>query len=188
MAASPVEIASNALLFLGAKPINSFSEDSDFAGLAGALWPSTRDDVFRAHPWNCNIKRVLLSPLVSAPVYEFGYAFQLPSDCLRVLSVGDRNFTNYRLEGRTILMGESSCYLRYVFRNEDATTYDASLTMALQYAMASRMAYAVTKSSGTQQTMEAQYRDYAKSARAVDGLEDVPDSSYDTALIGVRLG
>lgn len=187
MAASPVEIASNALLLLGARSINSFTEDSDFAGMAGALWPTVLDDVLRAHPWNCAVKRVVLAPLAAVPAYEFGYAFQLPSDCLRVLSVGDRLFTDYRIEGRSILMDDSICMLRYVFRNEDTTQYDASLTLLLTFAMASRMAYAVTKSNGIQTTMESQYSEYAKRARAVDGSEDVGENSYDSALIGVRV-
>lgn len=186
MAMSPVEICSNALLMLGAHGINSFSDSNEFAGLAQSLYPTVRDDLFRHHTWNCTIKRVVLSPDPIAPPYEWAYRFQLPTDCLRVMSVGDKEFVNYRLEGRFIFMDESVCQLRYVFKNEDVSSYDPNLVMLLQYAMSARMAYAVTKSSSLAQGAEQMLQMYAKRARAVDGQEDVAEDSTDSRLISVR--
>ena len=57
-----VTICSNALLELGADPINSLEEGTKFARLCANLYPSLRDDVLRAHYWKCATKRVTLSP------------------------------------------------------------------------------------------------------------------------------
>src|SRR3546814_9999800 len=63
-----VSICSNALLRLGADPINSFDEADNFgsnierARLCANLWPNVRRQVIRSHPWNCATKRVVLSP------------------------------------------------------------------------------------------------------------------------------
>jgi hypothetical protein len=66
--ATDVSICSNALLRLGAAPINSFEEADELGSniqqvrLAGNLWPTVRKAILRAHPWNCATTRVLLSP------------------------------------------------------------------------------------------------------------------------------
>ncbi|EBA0378294.1 hypothetical protein FIX59_23640, partial [Salmonella enterica] len=64
---SSVSICSNALLALGAHPINDFDEDTDHARLCANLYPTVRNKLLRSHPWNCAIKRVVLSPVSAAP-------------------------------------------------------------------------------------------------------------------------
>lgn len=97
---SSVSICSNALLALGAHPINDFDEDTDHARLCANLYPTVRNKLLRAHLWNCAIKRVVLSPVSSAPEFGYGYQFSLPGDLIRVLSVGEsRDDIDYRIEG-----------------------------------------------------------------------------------------
>src|SRR3546814_19099578 len=76
-----VSICSNALLRLGADPINSFDEADNFgsnierARLCANLWPNVRRQVIRSHPWNCATTRVVLSPDAAAPAFgEIGRA------------------------------------------------------------------------------------------------------------------
>ncbi|MCP6417776.1 hypothetical protein NL482_26825, partial [Klebsiella pneumoniae] len=78
-----------ALLALGAHPINSFDENTDHARLCSNLYPTVRNKLLRAHPWNCVVKRVVLSPVSTAPVFGFRFQFALPGDLLRVLSIGE---------------------------------------------------------------------------------------------------
>ena len=101
---TPVSIASNALLMLGDKPIASFLEESDRARLASNLWPQVRDSVLRSHPWNCAIKRVTLSPDETAPAFDWSYAFSLPGDFIKALSVGNMGAEGeFRIEGRKLI-------------------------------------------------------------------------------------
>src|SRR3546814_17689916 len=88
-----VSICSNALLRLGADPINSFDEADNFgsnierARLCANLWPNVRRQVIRSHPWNCATKRVVLSPDAAAPAFGYANRFQMPGEWLRTLAV-----------------------------------------------------------------------------------------------------
>lgn len=187
MATSDVQVCSNALLMLGAQTINSFDDESDRATLVANLWPNMRDAVLRSHPWNCAKKRKLLAPDAAAPDFEFAYQFSLPSDCMRVLSVGEEGETiRYKIEGRKLLTDEAQCKLGYVFRNEDVTTWDALLVSSAEAFVAMTCAYPITKSAAQQQNMLALWQAKLREARTVDGLEEPTDDVGDKPFLNVR--
>lgn len=187
--ATKVSICSNALLMLGDNPINSLSEDSDRARLASNLYDSVRDYVLRSHPWNCAVKRVVLAPDVEVPAFDYTAQFSLPSDCMRVLSVGQRGYeVDYKIEGRKILSGGTSLPLRYVFRNDNEATWDAMLVWAQTVAMKAVFAYPITASTSLEQLVDESLKPVLKSARAVDGQEDPPDEFGDYPLLQARFG
>lgn len=181
--ATAVSICSNALLMLGDKPINSLEEASDRARLAANLWPDLRDFVLRSHPWNCAIKRVTLNPQAAAPDFDYGYSFLLPGDWLRTLQVGRvGERPEYRIEGRTILMHENTCRLRYVFRNDNPSTWDALLVHAMTAVMKAAFAYPVTQAGSMEQLAQSILQPILREARAVDGQEDDVDYMDDSPL------
>ena len=47
--ASSISICSNALLALGAHPINSFDENTEHARLCSNIYPTVRNDLLRKH-------------------------------------------------------------------------------------------------------------------------------------------
>lgn len=182
-----VSIASNALLMLGAQPINDFNEDSDRARLASNLYEPARDLLLRSHPWNCAIKRVVLSPDTDAPAFGYSYQFTLPGDWLRTLSVGDYgNEIDYRIEGRKILADDSVLKLRYIFRNDQESTWDTMLIDAMTKTMSATMAYAITQSTSKEELEFKKLEMALKQARAVDGQEDPPETLGDFRLLASR--
>ena len=184
---SPITICSNALLMLGDNPIASFDEDNDRARLASNLWPMARDAMLRRHPWNCAIQRVVLSPLVTAPAFGFNYQFELPGDWLRTLSIGDEGERpRYRQEGRRILMDESACRLRYVFRNENTATWDAVLIEAMTKVMRGLFAYPIAQSASLEELVKREVAAVMRDARAIDGLEDEPEAMDHSPLLDAR--
>lgn len=186
---SEVSICSNALLLLGDKPISSLTENTDRARLASNLYPSVRDSILRRHPWNCAVKRVTLSPETATPDFDYGYQFAIPGDLLRVLQVGELGEEDdYQIEGQRILADTNVLRLRYVFRNEDVPSWDALLIDGVTCEMAARMAYPITKSASMQQVMEAKVIAVMKQARAVDGMDNPPDTLGDYNLLRVRSG
>ena len=188
MSISAVSICSNALLMLGDAPINSFEENNDRTRLVANLYTMRRDAVLRAHPWNCAIKRVILSPDLNAPVFGWDYQFTLPNDWIRTLSVGaDGIEDEYKEEGRKILMDSNACLLRYVFRNEVEATWDSLLIYAMTEVMKSTLAYAVTKSASKEELTEAIVQRVVKQARAIDGQEGTPETLGDFPLLANRM-
>ena len=134
--ASEVSICSNALVRLGGKPISSFQEDSEFAGPCATVWPTVRNMVLRAHPWNCATRRAILAPLVESPAFDFGYQFNLPTDWLKTLQVGRRNCPiTYQQEGRRILANVSGLPLVYIWENTNPGTWDDSMVEAAEILM-----------------------------------------------------
>lgn len=182
-----VSICSNALLALGAQPINDFGEDLDRARLAANLYPQVRDYLLRSHPWNCAVSRVVLSPDATAPAYGFAYQFPLPSDWLRTLQVGeDGEEDDYRIEGRMILCDNPILKLRYLFRNENESTWDTMLVHAMTLAMSAAMAYGVTQSTSKEELELKKLDMELKKARAVDGQEEPAQTFGDFRLLSSR--
>lgn len=187
MSATPVSICSNALLLLGAQPINDLSEDTDRARLASNLYPSQRDAALRAHPWNCCIKRVALAPDAVPPAFGWTYQFTLPSDFLRALSVGqDGAEEDYRIEAGKLLCDVNPAYLRYTFRNENPATWDHLLVQAMELQMAAAMAYGITQSATLRDSLRGEVALFLKRARAVDGQDTPPETLGDERLISAR--
>lgn len=189
MATSKVQICSNALLMLGAQPINSFDDESDRALLVSNLWPNARDAILRAHPWNCAIKRVSLAPSVTAPAFDYAYQFDLPGDCLRVLSIGEKGApVSYEIEGRKVLTDESELLLRHIYRNDDIPSWDALLVEAAEAYMAFTCAYPITKSASEQDVMAKLWELKLRQARTIDGQENPPEEAGDFPLLNARRG
>lgn len=185
--ANAVSISSNALQMLGAKPINDFSEKTEHARLAKSLYPSVRDDLLRAHPWNCATKRVILAPLVEAPAFDFGYQFLLPGDWLRTLQVGERGQALcYRTEGQKLLANVTALPLVYIFRNDAETSWSTNLIELAELQMAAKMAYAVTKSTSVRDSYRDEFARAFKVAKAIDGQDDPPEEFEEGTLLESR--
>lgn len=189
--ATGVSICSNALLMLGAQTINDFADQTnlDRAKLCSNLYPTVRDDLLRSHPWNCCIKRVVLAPDAEAPAFGYSHSFELPADFSRVLEVGTSGQQiDYLVEGRTIQASTTVLELRYVFRNEVESTWDAHLVALATQAMCAALAYPVTQSSAKQAGEEQKLELMLRRARSVDGQEDPPQTMGDERLYAARFG
>lgn len=189
MATSPVSICSNALLMLGATTINDFGEDSDAARLASNLYAQVRDAVLRSHPWNCAVKRVALAPDVLAPAFDYTYQFSQPADWLRTLQVGQYGQeADFRTEGLKFLCDDNPFYLRYIFRNDQESSWDAMLIHATSLMLKAAFAYPITKSASLATSSMQDAINYLKTCRAVDGQDDPPETLGDFPLLAARMG
>lgn len=193
--ATAVSICSNALVMLGDNPINNFSEAQGSGGLdrariASNLWPTVRDSVLRSHPWNCAMKRIVLSPLAETPAFEWSFQFVLPSDWLRNHQINGvhTDQVDFVTEGRRLMMNESSCYLRYVYRNIDIGTWDPILVDACELYMASRMAKPITGSDTDAERLMRAFENKVRLARTVDGQDDSPQQFGSYEILNARRG
>ena len=186
--ASAVSICSNALLMLGSSAIASFdASEGEFAVAAGNMWPSARDAIIRANLWHCAIKRVILAPMSDAPAFEFKYQYQIPSDCLRVLSIGVDYAPRHKIEGNKILTDQDSCALTYLYRNDDVGAWDSGLVDVMTAYMASLLAYTVTRSASMAQLMQAEYLRRLRVARSSDSMQGTKEPmTYSSPLIAIR--
>lgn len=186
--ATSVSICSAALLKLGDLPIATLTENSKRALICANVYPPAKQDVLRAHPWNCCIKRVLLSPLSSAPPFSWRYQHALPGDCLRLLQVGyDGHLQDYQLEGKRVLVNTDLLPVVYVADAEEGA-WDSKLVQVMIARMEMDLAYPITKSTSLAEAKATAYQQALRNAKSIDGQENPPEEWNDSPFIQVRGG
>lgn len=110
-----VDVVNIALTLLGETRISSLTEGVKPARDASAIFTSVRDELMSRYNWTFAIKRGQATGAAADPLFGFDNAFDVPSDCLRVIRPGTRyqgaDLTDYRfdageefaIEGRQIL-------------------------------------------------------------------------------------
>lgn len=187
MAASDIEIVNRALTLLGVDPINSLSDTSKAASTANRIYNDTRSAVFRAHPWNCLVKRAALPLDAATPLYGFAFQFVLPADYLRLLGI-ENTTGRYSIENRKILYDSNTLNISYVALITDVPSYDTLLVDTLAARLAADLAHPLLQ---TQQAMESMWQLYelklreAKLINAQENQQDVLDTDY---WLNSRLG
>lgn len=188
--ASDVEICSNALLLLGAAPIASMTENTPAGRIVANCYEITKAEVLRSHPWNCCVKRVILSPETTTPAFDWGYQFARPSSWLRTLQVGYKDYPiDYAMEGVRLMADTNVLPLVYV-ANVTEGEWDALLTHLMVKRMEMDLAYPITKSTSLRDSLKQEF--YARGvgvlarAKAVDGQENPPEDWNDSPFLQAR--
>ena len=169
-----IDVANRAIGLLGGRPITSFTEESNEARIAKAMYLSTRDTVLRAYPWASLKRRAALAKLAENPISGFAHQFQLPSDCLRVLEVHNVERLSdqfWEVNGDLILTDEAKISIVYLSSKVPEDKMSSHLVQALAYHLASEMAYAMTGSNQAQVNFNNLYQQILMEARTTDSLE-----------------
>lgn len=138
-----IGIISNALVLLGEKPLTSLTEDRYGATVGNALFELLYETELQSNSWRFNTKKAALSRLVSVPVNQFTYAYQIPADCLLPRHVYPA--TRYEIFGDHLYTDDTSVDLDYQFK-PDVSDLPAYFALLLTYALARDMAGPVTES------------------------------------------
>lgn len=77
-----ISICSAALLLIGSDEINSFQDETREAKVCGEVYSVILEDLLSRHPWKFCKGMVELTRLEDTPLFDYNYAFQLPSDML----------------------------------------------------------------------------------------------------------
>lgn len=175
--ASDVDICNSALNMIGASNIVALTEDSRAARVCNQRFEFVRDATFRAHPWNCLLRRTSMAAESDAPAFEFTSQHTLPSDpyCLRVLRPEDPD-TVYRVEGRKLLSNTTPFKMIYVARVTDPNEYDQLLLETLAARLASDISYALVNSASLTAQLYQLYEQKLSEARFVDATEGTPEN------------
>lgn len=170
--ASDVAICNTALNRLGANTITSFTENSKEARLCNAEYQGIKDQLLRAHPWNCAISRAELAQDSIPPSFGFTYQYTLPTDpyCLRVLQM-ETEVINFKVEGRKLLTNESTAKIMYIGRVQDSEEFDALFIDTLSARIAFEFSFNITGSRTLQTDLFSLYSEKLALARSFDAQE-----------------
>jgi hypothetical protein len=66
------------------------------------FYERARDEVLAMHPWNEAITQSVVLEQTTMPLFDYSYKYALPSDCLRVLSIGS-DTEDWQVQGSYIV-------------------------------------------------------------------------------------
>lgn len=179
-----IEICSNALLFLGHRPISSFEEPGSGPLLARNLWESTYRNFLSVNPWSFAKKYIGLNRLTQEnPTPNWKYQFQLPSDYIRVHTTVPTS--NYELFEDKLFSNSQDIGLEYFYmvREELLPPY---AIRALEYNMASVMAIPLTVDSGKAELYAQLYNKQLQVAMVTDAQSQPSKSFVDLPVTQTR--
>jgi hypothetical protein len=197
--ASDTEIVNAALRKIGGRRITSIDDTVSSAGVARDVLDGEREDLLRRHPWNFAVTRVQLALLVAEPVFEYDYAFALPSDFLRVISVHDSDAgggnLEYKIEGiqqdddtyiNGIITNTNICYLRYVRNVTDPNLMTSTFRQVLTLRLAMIFATGIANSNSLNQLLKEDMKEAMRQAASIDGIEDFPEKFQEGSWVTSR--
>ncbi len=157
MALTDVDICNQSLLLLGALQIGSLDTTQDTsanASICAALYPTFARTALGSYMWRFATKKAKLGRLVAAPLTEWTYAFQLPSD--RVAAphavfhsdqVGARPFQVWEIFQDQLLADQPDIWIDYRYRAHESVWPDWFVS-AVAAGFAAQIGMAVTDKSG----------------------------------------
>jgi len=185
---TPIKICNSALIKLGVDTlINDFSEDTKEARLCNEQYEKLRDELLQSHYWNFAMKRADLSSLAGVtPSFDWSYAFQLPSDCLRVKELEENEA--FVVESDRVLADSSTAKMLYVSKETDVSKYPPIFREALALRIAVDLAYAMVASMSLIDRLQKQFDKAIADARSIDAQEGFNNDLMQDVWLDTRTG
>lgn len=199
--ASSVQIANSALTKLGESRIMSLDDNVKAAREINAIFELRRNALLRAYNWNFAMKRASLPALADEPVWGYSLAYQLPSDCMRPVQVGEyyvipgladyiggTDDEPFRIEGRTIVTDWSApLNIRYIRKVTNTGEFDDLFVEALAWDIAVNVAEPLTQSTSKKESAKDDLKAAILQAIRANAIELPPQHQQDDSWIIGRL-
>jgi hypothetical protein len=169
-----LDIASRALVLIGAEPITSFESSSTEALVASNMY----EDVVRSSlcitRWRFATEQAVLNQLTDTPTGRFDTAHQLPSNLLMLHAVTiNDNKINYTVYGDKVFSDSTTndtLIADYTYR-ADEVDFPSYFSLAVQYSLASVFATAIARDDKLMEMMEVKAERLMAKARNLDGQQ-----------------
>lgn len=199
--ASRTEIANMALGFIGIGLTisNLDSESSAEARACRRYYDTARDMCLRRYPWQFATTILALGLIEEDPNEEWGYSYQVPSDCVKFIRIipVQRNETRqsrvpfklaYGVSGTVVFSDLVDAEAEYVVRVDDPSRYPAEFSIAMAYVLASLIAPSLTRGDPFKLgDLALQKGDmYMRAAQTNSANEEQPDDLPDSEFIRAR--
>ncbi len=151
---SKIDICNMALSSLGNfGTVTNIDTPTDDKELTFKTWyDNSREALLRLTMPNFALKRVKVAQLVAEPIFGYGFGYQYPADCLKLLGIGniDEKRNNYSVEGGVIYTDEDfteGMPIRYVVNEKDVTKFTADFSEVFAWYLASNVCLPITQDS-----------------------------------------
>lgn len=149
-----ISLISDALVLLGEKPASSLTENRYGVTVGANLFEGIYENELCSNRWRFAMTKDALSQLVDAPLNEWQYAYQLPTDML--LPIGVYPSSGYEIYADHLYTNQSSVELDHMFK-PDVSEIPAYFAQLMRYALARDMIKPITESDQGVQIMQAKY-------------------------------
>ncbi len=184
---TPISLCSQALLSLGANTISAFDEGTVEAEVCANLYPLIRDALLSSHPWSFATGQVTLARLSATPIADYQYAYQLPTDFLRVLSAGENAGRGmvYRLHEGRLHSNAESVVLTYIFRPDEGA-FPPYFVATLVKRLSAEFALPITESASRAEVLHKLAAAELSRAKTIDSQQMTPASLDNFPLVDCR--
>lgn len=188
---SKLIIANKALYKIGAKRLSSLDDGSPNSILINDIYPSCLIELLEEHPWSFAVQTVSMTQLAlltALPVMNDGVdvAYACPADFLNIYLLSTPAI--YRVETIkppyvaapivAILSDVSNmAAMKYVFVNDDPTSYTAKFINALSTKLALDLCFKISEAASMSAAMETKYQKDLLSAISADSNSSTPDQA-----------
>jgi hypothetical protein len=193
---TPTDIVNRGLRRVGAARIANMDTDSGKeASVARDVYDEVRQKLLQKNYWTFATKRASLTRSATAPAFGWDYAYIVPADFIRVVSVhpvdDDDTTIPYKLEqqdsdDRVILCNAETCYLKYIYDLEDCNIMSPAFRDALAWGLAVEFSAALSRSSNALQLAAKGYALSLSEARTMNGADNWPERLNEGSWIAER--
>ena len=199
----PEDICNLALDYLKQNPLNSIETPVTNSEYIFARWYDLkRQAALRAHPWKFAIKRAVLTPTTTPPPFGYLYAYDLPNDYIRKVTVGNDYYGNLKQQieiesGQILAEGGSdepsnstpqSLYLRYIYDCTTVADMDALFITFFALGMAIELSPKFSVTAAAVDRLMKMFVDIQSEARAVNGQDNPPKRIQQSKTLSRRRG
>jgi hypothetical protein len=188
MALTDVALCTRALIKLGVRPITSFTDGSAESEIASLLYAPSRDGLLSSYALSFATLQVNLTMLFTQPIAYYDYAYSLPTDLLRVISVG-ANGTGKGIEFRmyrdVIHSNAESLILTYIARVPESIC-PPYFDVALMARLSAEFCLPLTENTSRADLLAKLADTEFMKARQIDAQQDTPNRLNDFTLINSR--
>lgn len=198
---SPVDVCNLALDELKQAPVNSITTPLTVAEFVCSRWyDQSRQESLFAHPWKFGIKRIQLTPNpTTTPLFGYAYAYDLPTDYIRLVTVGDDYIgdlkSEFEIESNQLLAVSGDVTfdgttkdVRYIFDAVDVTKFSPGFIKYLALRMALNMCNKFSISSQLKKDLKEDFAQIEIEAKAVNGQERRPKRIQYSKILTKRRG
>jgi hypothetical protein len=189
VANSAIDIASRALVLIGAEPITSFDSSSTEALVATNMYEDTVRAMLSTARWRFATEQAVLNQLSDVPTGRFDIAHQLPSNLLVLhgVTINDRliDFTVYGDKVFSDSTSSDTLVADFTFR-ADEVDFPSYFSLALQYSLASIFATSIARDDRLMQLMETKANQLMAKARNIDAQQQTTRKLVTSRFISNR--
>lgn len=198
--ASQVDVCNYAMTILGEQPITSLLDNTPRARALNAVYVLERQAELGAHFWNFSIKRTQLASLTTPPLYQFTTSYQLPSDFLKVIDIGNQfpsiDLSDYvgsddrqwAIEGSVLNTNyPTPLFLRYCADIPNEGAWDPIFARAFACRLAGTVAEMLTQNTVKCQKAATQYKEALLKAITANAMQIPPQKTNDDTWMISRI-